>query len=493
MPTDVFTILIILLVILLFAAALVIFRAMMYGRVPEPVETFELQNLDGRLVAEHLAEAIRHKTVSLSDTEQAGPEVFAGLHRALQKMYPRLHAALQRELVSESSLLYTWQGRNPELDPVLLCAHLDVVPYDPSTRDQWTHAPFSGDVADGYVWGRGALDMKSVLITIFEAVEGLIRADYQPERTLYLALGQDEEMGGARGARVIAALLAERGVRLEAVLDEGAAVTQGLVPGVDVPSALIGISEKGYATVELKVEGRPGHSSMPPPHTAVGVLARAVARVEENPMPIRLSMVRLMFAELGAFLPFSTRLALANPLLFEGALKKRITAFPQSAALARTTQAVTLIGGGIKDNVLPSEARAAVNCRLLPGDTREKLKEHIRKAVNDEAVQIHLDEDLSWEPSPVSSIDSPMYRSLTKAIRQVFPEAAVAPYLVVGATDSRHYTWLCPSVYRFMPQIIDKELLATIHGIDERISIENLTRMVSFYRLLIETWTRAAE
>ncbi len=488
MPPIIFTILIVLFVLLLFGAALLIFRATIFGRVPEAVEPAELAPVEGELVAEHLAQAIRVETVSYGDHDPTDLPAFAAMHAALEKMYPRLHATLQREYVNEASLLFTWPGQNPELEPVLLCGHLDVVPFDPVTRAEWSHAPFSGVMADGFVWGRGALDMKSTVISVLEAVEGLLKIGYQPARTLYLAMGHDEELGGLYGARQISALLAERGVALAAVLDEGAAVMEGLLPGVNLPVALIGVAEKGYASLELCVEGRPGHSSMPAPHTAIGVLARAITRLEANPMPARLHMVRLMFAELGAFLPFSMRLALANPALLGGAVRKRLEASPQSNALLRTTQAVTLIGGGVKDNVLPAQVKAVVNYRLMPGDTRASLVEHVRKTIADEAVQVHLPAETSWEPSPVSPIDSPIYRSLSQAIRQVFPDAAVAPYLVSGATDSRYYAAISPCVYRFSPYLLNADLLKTIHGIDERIAVSDLGRMVQFYNLLIKSW-----
>lgn len=483
------TIGIILLAVLLFAAALIIYRAMMYGRLPDEVEPSEIAAAESALVAEHLAEAIQVQTISVDGEPPAG-RVFEEMHRTLERMYPRVHAALTRERINEYSLLYTWRGRAEELEPVLFCAHMDVVPADPVTRAEWTHPPFSGEIADGQVWGRGALDMKSTLITLMEAVEGLIRAGYQPERTLYLGFGHDEEVSGQGGARQISAALAERGVKLAAVLDEGAGVMTGMLPGMTLPAALIGVTEKGYASVELRVEGRPGHSSMPPKHTAIGVLARAIARVEESPMPVRMSMAKLMFEELGVFLPFSLRMAFANPLIFGAAVRKRFLASAQTAALVRTTMAVTLINGGIKDNILPAQARAVVNCRLMPGDTREAVVEHIRRAVNDEAVQVSLAEEHGWDASPVSPVDSPVYRSLSQAIRQLFPDAAVAPYLMAGATDSRYYTPLCENVYRFSPIHYDEALLKTVHGIDERIPVEHLGSMVAFYAGLMKTWTK---
>jgi carboxypeptidase PM20D1 len=489
MQTIIFSILIVLGVLLLFAAALTIFRAMLYGHVPANVETEEGIAVQGDLVAEHLASAVRLQTVSTGEHDKVNSTAFLKFHTSLEKMYPRIHATLQREVINQYSLLYVWAGRAADLDPILLCGHMDVVPADPVTLSEWTHPPFSGEVADGFVWGRGTLDMKGTVITVLEAVEGLIKHGYQPERTVYLAFGHDEEIGGLNGARCIADTLEQRGVRLSAVCDEGGAIMQEMLPGLAVPAALIGVAEKGFASLQLKVEGRPGHSSMPPRHTAIGLVARALARVEANPMPVRLSMIRLMFDEMGIFLPFANRLALANTWLLGGMLRKRLEASPTTNAMIRTTAAATMIHGGVKDNILPAQVDAVVNCRLLPGDTRASLLAHYRKAVNDEAVQIFLEEDTTWEPSPVSPVDSPVYATLARTVRQIFPDVIVAPFLVAGATDSRHYIKLTENIFRFSPDQMTAELLRTVHGIDERVSVVSLEKKVKFYAQLIKSWT----
>lgn len=476
-------------VLVLFVLAIMLFRALMYGRVPDAVEALEVAPVDGALVAERLSAAIRLQTVSDLDRSRIDYPVFLQLHQALAQMYPGVHNTLKRETVNQYSLLYTWQGSNPDLEPVLMVAHQDVVPFDPGTRDEWTHPPFDGVVADGFVWGRGALDMKCNLISTLEAVERLIQSGYQPERTLYLGFGHDEEIGGTQGAAAISALLAERGVHLAAVLDEGGSLVRGVVPGLSLPVALVGVSEKGHATIELRVEGRPGHSSAPPPHTSIGVLARALARLEAQPMPARPWLALRMFRHLGAFLPMSMRFVFANTWLFGGLVRKRLGANPQVNAMQRTSTAITVIRGGVKDNVLPSSARALVNFRLLPGDSLEIVLAHIRKVVKDDAVQIQPLPAGCWEASPVSSSDSPVFTNLSHTIRQVFPDALVSPYLVLGATDSRYYANICADVFRFSPYQLDATLLNSIHGIDERIGVETLAQMVQFYVVLIQSWT----
>lgn len=487
MAETVFSIVIIVLVILLFILAVAIFRAVMYGKVPEPVQAEPGLAVEGPQVAEHLAAAIRIPTLPL-DGEGGSPERFTQLWETLERLYPRLHATLRCEPINTHSRLYSWPGSG-EGDPLLLYAHIDVVPADPATLEGWTHPPFSGAVEDGFVWGRGALDMKSIAITLMEAVERLIKDGMQPSRTVYLAVGHDEETGGLQGAAAIAEHLRQRGERLCAVIDEGGAMMTGLIDGLEPPAALVGVTEKGYATVELKVEGRSGHSSMPPRHTAIGVLSRAVTRVEAAPMPARLERIMAMMKALGAFLPFSTRLALANPWLLRGSLERRLSKSTATNAQIRTTTAVTIIQGGLKDNVLPAEARALVNFRLLPGDTPDGVVESVRRIVNDDAVQVNLLPQGGWLPAPVSDVDGQAYQAFSTAIRQTFADVVVAPYMVSGATDSRHFVDLTDSVFRFNPFYLNEALLNTIHGVDERISVEALEQMVQFYARVIQEFS----
>jgi carboxypeptidase PM20D1 len=489
------TVLILLFVVILFVAALMLFRALVYGRVPALVEPAEISPVEGPLVAEHLAAVIRIPTISTEDPaarDADGPSAFDELHETLARMYPRLHGALRHETINRYSALYTWPGRRGDIEPVLLCAHIDVVPVEASSLPEWTHPPFEGAIADGFVWGRGALDMKGSAIALFESIEGLIRGGYTPERTLYLAIGHDEEIGGWNGASCIAQLLIERDEHLAAVFDEGGGIMTGVLAGVKPPVALVGVTEKGFASVELKVEGRPGHSSLPPRHTAIGVLSRAITRLESSPLPARTYLIRRMFEHLAPFLPGSLRLVLANNWLLGGLIRKRMEAAPATNALVRTTMAATIFNAGMKDNVLPAQARAVINCRLLPGDTVEGVLEHVRRSVNDEAVQANLTERPGWNPAPISETDGPVYDSLSRTIRQVFPECAVAPYLTTGATDSRHYLPMTPNIYRFIPVMMDNSLLNTMHGTNERISIEALARMVQFYTLLIKGWTEVS-
>lgn len=485
MPT---TILIILLVLLIFVIAFILVRTSAYLRPNEPVAPVDLAEVDADLIAGHLAEAVRCETISRKDDESGDLSAFRELRRVLESMYPRVHATLEREIISDASLLYTWRGSNLDLPPVLFCAHLDVVPADPATLDQWDHPPFSGIVADDFVWGRGTLDDKCGVIALLESAELLIKEKFQPERTIYFAFGQDEEIGGKKGAAQIAANLAEQGIRLEAVLDEGSTINHGVLPGVDNPVALIGIGEKGSVSLRIKAEAKPGHSSMPGKTTAIGVLARAITRVEANPLPPRLDFMRIVYSALGAAVKPVTQAKFANTWLFGGHLKRKLSANPNTNAAIRTTTAVTMVSGGVKENLLPATAEAVANYRLLPGDSAEDLAEYTRLVINDPHVTVEYDPQKAREASALTSPSGSAFQTLTTAIRQVYPGVEAAPNLVLGGTDSRHYEALSDQILRFTPLLTTPDDDGRVHGINERIHVGALARMVQFYMHLFSVW-----
>lgn len=436
-----------------------------------------------------LSGALAFRTVS--PEADADMSEFFELHEYLAREFPKLHGALERRVVHRASLLYEWAGSDPQLEPVLLLGHLDVVPVAPGSKSKWTHPPFAGRLAAGYVWGRGTLDVKFSVLAQLEAMELLVARGYQPARSLIVAFGDDEEIGGEQGAVRIAALLAKRGQRFDMVLDEGAAVVHDIVPGVRAPVALVGIAEKGYASVRLTATEAGGHSAMPPPHTAAGMIATALHRLERNPLPPSLSgPVNAQFDFLGPEMPFGMRLAVANRWLFGRVLLGRLTANLRTNALVRTTAAATMLSGSVKENVLPTQASAVVNYRIRPGDSVSAVLAHVRSAVPDPSIAVEVMPG-AHEPSVVSSIEAPAFVALHRTIREVFPEVVVAPSLVVGMTDSRHYQALSDRIYRFVPMRLGPEDLERIHGTDERIAVDNYAECVRFYVRLIENVTAA--
>jgi carboxypeptidase PM20D1 len=487
------TFLIIPLVLIIFVIAFILVRTSAFLRPSEPVAPVDLPEVDADFVAGHLAEAVRCETISTIEGTATSSDLGAlrELRRVLEVQYPRVHATLEREIISDASLLYTWRGSNLDLPPVLFCAHLDVVPVDPGSLDQWEHPPFAGVVADDYVWGRGSFDIKCQVIALLEAAELLLKDDFRPERTIYFGFGQDEEIGGEKGAKQIAAHLAERGDPLEAVLDEGGVITQGIIPGIETPVAMIGIAEKGSLSLRIKAVAKPGHSSTPEKTTAIGILARAITALESHPLPPRLDFMRIVYSALGSAVSPRLQAEFANTWLFGSHLRNRLEANKTTNASIRTTTAVTMISGGIKDNLLPASAEAVANFRLLPGDTVEDLAEYCRLVINDPRVTVEPIPENAWEASPLTDPTGEAFQSLATTIRQVFPGAETAPYVVLGATDARHYANLSDQVLRFTPLVTTQDDLSRMHGINERVHVGSLARMVQFYMQLINAWTGA--
>ena len=473
----------------LLAAAVLIRTVRYHSRQAAALPATDL-TLDASAAAQRFAGALRFKTISYQDSLQFDAAEFRRFQDYLATSFPKTHATLARETVGRFSLLYRWTGTDTSLPPVVLMAHQDVVPVEPGTEAKWTYPAFDGRIAEGYVWGRGAMDDKGSLVAQLEAIETLLSQGATLSRTVYLALGHDEEVGGRAGAAAIATLLGSRGVRPAFVLDEGGAIATGLVPGVAGPVALVGIAEKGYLTLNLTVRVDGGHSSMPPRQTAVGILSAAIEELEERPVPggIR-GPTAQMFDYLGPELPFGMRLFFANRWLFGGLLASRFGASPAGNAMLRTTTAPTIIEAGVKENVLPSVARATVNFRLLQGDSIAGILAYVQRTIDDPRVTVSIPETFKTEPSPVSPVDAEEYRLLTHTIRQVVPEAIVVPWLVVGGTDSRYFAPLTPNVYRFGAAPIGPGDTERAHGTNERLSVEGYAQNVKFYLQLLRNTT----
>jgi len=432
--------------------------------------------------AARLAASVRFQTISRGPGAPVAGEAFLGLHEFLAESYPRTHATLARETVGGYSLLYTWRGRDAARAPILLLAHMDVVPVEPGSEAAWHQPPYSGEISDGHIWGRGTLDDKVSVLGTLEAIELLLADGFVPERTVYLAFGHDEEIDGRAGAGKIASLLAERGVRLAFTLDEGGIIGHDLVPGVAPPVALIGVAEKGYISLKLSAGTEDcGHASMPPKTTAIGRLAGAIHRLENNPMAANLAPpVTDMFDQLAPEMPFILRLAVSNRWLFSGLVTSRLSEAPASDAAIRTTTAVTMFNAGVKENVLPCTAEAVVNFRILPSDSIASVTAHVREMIDDPLIEISR-HGTADEPSPVADIQSPGFRTLQETVGQIFPDALPAPHLVIAATDSKHFTGIAENTYRFLPIRLGPDDTPRIHGTNERISLENYGEVIRFY------------
>lgn len=467
-------------------AAALLANAYRKGSPQIPAEPIAPLAIDAQAAAQRLAGAIRFRTVSYDEGSGASRAEFGRLQRFLEASYPRVHATLKREVVADLSLLYTWPGSDPALEPILLMAHQDVVPIAPGTERDWQVDPFAGTIRDGFVWGRGAWDDKGNLVSILEAAELLLRQGFRPRRTVYLAFGHDEELGGEHGARQIAQLLAARGAKLAFVVDEGLLITDGVLSGLDRRAALIGIAEKGFLNVALTASAAGGHSSMPPARSAIGTMSSALARLEEHPMPAAIRGVTAQTLEtLAPEMHGLSRVVLSNLWLFEPLVVRQLERSAGTNAMLRTTTALTVFQAGNKANVIPGRASALVNFRLLPGDSADSVIAHVRQAIGNEAVTVERAPGAFAEPSAISATDSEAYRRLARTIREVFPGTLVAPGLMLGATDSRHMAGLTREIFRFSPVLATAQDLARFHGTNERISVENFSSMIAFYHRLL--------
>ncbi|HQU58871.1 MAG TPA: M20 family peptidase [Saprospiraceae bacterium] len=437
-------------------------------------------------VADRLAGAIQFPTLSTSTTVDTA--ALLGFGAFLQQQFPMVDSLLERRVINRLSYVYKWPGLNPKLPSILLMAHQDVVPVEESAGSEWAFPPFSGEIAEGFIWGRGALDDKSSLLAILEAVERLLKEGYAPQRTIYLAFGHDEEVGGLNGAQQIAAYFKREGIQFEYVLDEGTMVLEKPLAGLNQPLAMIGIAEKGYVTLSVSVQlEEAGHSSMPPSQTAIGILSQALARLQDNPFPAHINgATDLFFDYVGPEMTPLFKVLFANRWLTGGLIKQQLSSDPAANAIIRTTSAPTIISGGIKENVLPATATARVNFRILPGDNIESVLAYVRKVIQDQRVSVEVwKKDEAMNPSSVSGVNTFGFEAIQRTTQEIFPEAIVAPALMIGATDSRHYTEVAANIYRFMPVQLTHNDLSRYHGINECISLDNYKRMIRFYRQLI--------
>jgi carboxypeptidase PM20D1 len=471
---------------LILVAAVMVARALMVS-APTPALAGPAINIDGMSVARHLAEAVRFKTISYGDKahEAAKDTALAAMRDWLATAYPKCHRAAEREVIGQS-LLYTWKGRDPKLAPILLMAHMDVVPIVPGTEKDWVHAPFSGDIAGGYVWGRGSIDDKGPLIAILEACERLAASGFTPERTVMIAAGEDEETGGANGNAVIAKTLAARGVHLYWVLDEGGAIIDEPFPGVSTPVAFVAVAEKGYLSLELTAHGEGGHSSRPTKDMAVTRLASAILKMVHRPFRSGIDDIeREQLHILAPIVPFAPRLMLANLWISEPVVERFLELDPETAALLHTTIAPTMLNAGVKDNVLPPTAHAIVNFRLHPRDSIDEALAHVRNAIDDPKVDIDVLEGNTSEATKVADIHGTAYAFLSHEIAESFG-IPVAPVLAIVATDSRHYLPIAGSVFRLDPFRFGPDDLARIHGTNERLAVGDLAPAVGFYMHLMQ-------
>lgn len=464
--------------------AVIVVNTIRYAPEELSAPAADLTAVDAAPVAEKLGEAIRYQTISHSDASLNNLPEFEAFLSWLEQTYPGAHGAMSREMIAGHTPLYLWKGTNADARPILLTAHYDVVPV--LSPEKWSQPAFDGVIAEGYIWGRGALDDKAALIAMMEAVERLDADGFRPAQDVYFSFGHDEEVGGT-GAAAVAAHLKAQGIQLEWTLDEGSMVLDGVVPGLEPMLASINVAEKGYVTLELTARAQGGHSSLPPRQTAVGRLAKAVAKLQDNPVPGGLTGVSAdFFDKIGRNFPLVQRAVFANLWLFRPVVEGQLANAPATDAMLRTTQAPTMLVGSPKENVLPQKAVAAINYRLHPRDTTESLIEHVRGVIDDPKIEIAPREGFWREASAVSSHEAVGYLTLEQTFKEVFGQLIVVPGLTIAGTDTKHYSTVADNSYRINPFIFRSTDIPRLHGVNERISVEAMGKAVQFYIQLLK-------
>lgn len=432
---------------------------------------------------QHFQQALQLPTISWGLDKPIDTAAFRGFNQFLQTAYPRISSQLSRQAFGEFSYLYHWKGSDSTLPPIVLMGHYDVVPVEAVAEKMWRQKPFSGALVGDTVWGRGAVDDKGAVIAILESVENLLRNGFVPKRSLYLCFGHDEEIGGTRGASKIAAWMKAQNIKAHFVLDEGGMIKVD-EKIASQPLGVIGIQEKGYASYKLQVELPGGHSSQPAPETAIDILAKALAKLREKPTPANMpeATQEFLHATATASNSFATRMAVANQWLLGSVLNSQLSKDRQTSAMIRTTLVPTIVDAGVKDNVIPTVATAVVNSRIIPGETPETVKEYIRKTINDDRVQISGYDENWWAPSGKTNTNGVAYKAVTGSLKKVIDNPVPAPYLVIGATDSRYFRPISSEVMNFSASTF----MEGYHGIDERLPVSEYRRMIAFMTHLIK-------
>ena len=446
------------------------------------------ENVNIDRYVETLQGAIQCKTVSNYDENLVDWDEFDKLHKLFEKQYPLIHSKLKKEIIGKAGLLYIWEGKDPTLKPIALIGHQDVVPVPKEKIDDWTYPPFSGEIAEGCLWGRGTADMKHHVVGVLESVETLLEEGYEPTRSIYLMFGCNEEVMDANpsSADLIAQTLEERGIELESVLDEGGAVIDLNIPAVIKKQVMgIGIAEKGHCNFELSVDAKGGHSSAPPKHSAIGELSTAIRDLENHQFKAQIPPELIRIADiLSKNLEYPARLIGCHLTRIIPALKPVLTEIPAAAAFVRTTTAVTMTSGSPQANVMPQKATATANFRIMPGSSIKDVEAHIKKVVKNKKVNVRFIG--GNEPSLVSPIDTPSFNAIDEVCGSIYQDSLSVPFIVMGGTDSRRYQNVTTNIYRFSPFMIAPDLLMLTHGTNERIPLDCMKDGITFFKRYIK-------
>lgn len=430
---------------------------------------------------------IQFKTVSYEDESLIDLTQITGIYSYIERSFPEFWAAMEKTPIGNYSMIFRWKSNSDAL-PILLMSHLDVVPTGNVT---WKYPPFDGHITETEIWGRGAIDDKQMVLGALASVTHLLKQNWKPTRDVYISFGFDEEISGYKGACVVADYFRSKNLKFEFIHDEGIPLLDGILPGLDKPTVPLGLAEKGSLDLDVTLTGVAGHSSIPPPTTIIGIMGRAVAALEANPIPSQLEGVsRLLLEYVSPDMAYPFKSIFSNMWLFKPLILRIFESKTTTNALVRTTTAITIIKGGNKANVLPESASIHINFRIGPWDNVQTVLEHVKKVflAIDPRFEFTILESL--EPAPVTSHTSETFYKFASAIRTTFEkEILVTPGIMVGNTDTRHFWGLSDNIFRFSPNILTQELADTFHNVNERISKENLINVINFYHQLLLHFT----
>lgn len=432
-----------------------------------------------QLYASRLSEMIKVPTISKKEGESF--DEFLDLQKKMAELFPLIFSRLEVHDI-EGNILRKWQGKNPAKGAFLLMGHQDVVPVD---QAGWIKDPFSGDIENGLVYGRGAMDCKSTVCCEFSAVEELLAEGYEPEEDIWLFSSKNEENSGG-GVEAAVEYLEKLGVKLNFVMDEGGAIVNDIFPGLDAPCAAIGIVEKGFCNVKFVAKGSGGHASTPPKNSPLVRLSKFMCEVEKKD-PFRKEIVTPvpeMLDKVSPYLTFPLRFVLSNMWLFKGVVKKVFASISgETKAFISSTAAFTMAEGSTAPNVLPDEASVICNIRPSTVQNAEQSIEVLRKIADKYDIETQV--LMARDASGISAPDSSEMIYLTKCLNACMPDCVVTPYLMTGGTDSRQFEQICDNVLRICPTRLTSDQLAAMHAANENINTDALAEGVKTYKYII--------
>lgn len=468
------------LIFLIALIAVIIAKALMFSPKNTDFAKGEKVEVDTDKAVSNLQKMLRLKTISYTDRSLEDKSQFDAFKNLLNELYPKVSEIATLEYIDDTGILYHIKGESDK-DVTVYMSHYDVVPV---SKKDWSQDPFGAEIIDGYVWGRGTLDTKGTLLGVLEATEHLLNKGFVPKNDIYLAFSGDEEVNG-NGQPAIVKEFQKRGISPSLVVDEGGAIVDDVFPGVKKKCAVIGTAEKGMLNIKLSYNGKGGHASFPPPHTPVGILSKAVTKIENNPFKTEFTPpAREMFDTLGRHSTFAFKILFANLWLFRPLLNLICTLKGGVLnALMRTTCAFTMMQGSDAPNVIPPNASVSANLRLIGSETMDSAKNKLEKIVNNKDIQFEIINGMN--PSLISKTDTNAYEKLCTAISQTWEDVLISPYLMVACSDSRHYHAISDYVFRFSAMELSAKERSTIHGHDEKISISQIEKVVEFYIRII--------